>query len=161
MLADLKRTRPLEAVDDILVEVDRRSVIALPFVRTCSADQLQQALSKFTQQSIHLEILAQGLYCIYSQYSSTAANIRGILDGEMNACDPGDPFCSNPSCVLHVSAGTPGVVGWGQWAELPNGLIVGRGLLNGVPVCDLCWAAMRDTNDVAVSQTAALQIASQ
>ena len=36
------------------------------------------------------------------------------------------PFCSNPDCELYVSAGDPGVVGFGNWAQLPDGRIVGR-----------------------------------
>jgi hypothetical protein len=30
------------------------------------------------------------------------------------------PFCSNPDCVLYVRAGDPGVLGSGNWAELPT-----------------------------------------
>jgi len=48
------------------------------------------------------------------------------------------PFCSNPGCELYVRAGDPGVVGSGNWAELPDGRIVGRGIYSGVYLCDSC-----------------------
>jgi len=48
------------------------------------------------------------------------------------------PFCANPDCVLYVRAGDPGVIGSGNWAELADGRIVGRGLHNGVYLCDGC-----------------------
>ena len=48
------------------------------------------------------------------------------------------PFCSNPDCELYVHAGDPGVVGSGNWAELPDGRIVGRGIYSGVYLCDSC-----------------------
>jgi hypothetical protein len=55
------------------------------------------------------------------------------------------PFCSNPDCMLYVRAGDTGVVGSGNWAELPDGRIVGRGLYSGVYLCDVCgreWRAV-------------------
>jgi len=37
-----------------------------------------------------------------------------------------------------VRAGDPGVTGSGNWAQLPDGQIVGRSLYNGVYLCDRC-----------------------
>ena len=51
---------------------------------------------------------------------------------------PEHPFCNNPQCDLHVRAGDPDVQGAGNWAELPDALIVGRGLYDGVFLCDRC-----------------------
>ena len=53
------------------------------------------------------------------------------------------PFCSNPDCVLYVRAGDPGVVGSGNWAEFPDGRIVGRSIYSGVYLCDLCGREWR------------------
>ena len=63
----------------------------------------------------------------------------------MNARAMGYPFCCNPDCILHVHAGAPGVIGWGNWAELADGHIVGRSLYYGVFLCDRCrrhWRAV-------------------
>jgi hypothetical protein len=51
------------------------------------------------------------------------------------------PFCSNSRCELHVRAGDPGVHGFGHWARLPDGRIIGRGLYDGIFLCDRCGRA--------------------
>jgi hypothetical protein len=53
-------------------------------------------------------------------------------------------FCTNPKCLngLHVRAGDPGVEGDGNWAELPNGVIVGRRIVNDIYLCDGCGRAL-------------------
>jgi hypothetical protein len=48
------------------------------------------------------------------------------------------PFCSNPDCILCVRAGDPGVIGSGNWAQLPDGRFLGRSLQGGAYLCDLC-----------------------
>jgi hypothetical protein len=48
------------------------------------------------------------------------------------------PFCANPDCQLYVRAGDPGVMGSGNWAQLPDGRITGRSIYSGVYLCDLC-----------------------
>jgi hypothetical protein len=53
------------------------------------------------------------------------------------------PFCSNPDCHLYVRAGDPGVSGSGNWAELPDGRIVGRSIHSGVYLCDVCGSEWR------------------
>ena len=56
-----------------------------------------------------------------------------------------EPFCSNPDCLLHVREGDPGVQGSGNWAQLGNGRIVGRGIYIGLYFCDDCrreWRAV-------------------
>ncbi len=60
---------------------------------------------------------------------------------EMHTFESDYPFCSNPRCELHVRAGDTGVHGFGSWAHLPNGRIIGRGLYNGVFLCDPCGRA--------------------
>ena len=35
-------------------------------------------------------------------------------------------FCENPGCVLHVRARRPGVVGAGEWATRPDGIVTSR-----------------------------------
>jgi hypothetical protein len=54
------------------------------------------------------------------------------------------PFCSNAHCELHVRAGDPGVHGFGHWAEMADGRIIGRGLYDGVFLCDPCGRAARE-----------------
>jgi hypothetical protein len=73
---------------------------------------------------------------------------------EMHTFESDYPFCSNLRCELHVRAGDTGVDGFGNWAHLPNGRIVGRGLYNGVFLCDLCGrteigAAVRTPTEAA------------
>ena len=51
--------------------------------------------------------------------------------------EPQQPFCSNPSCRLHVYVGDPGVAGSGNWAEL-DGRLTGRGRYGGRMLCDPC-----------------------
>lgn len=46
-------------------------------------------------------------------------------------------FCANPSCTLHIPDGHDGM-GYGNWAELHNGCIVGRTRVNGRTYCDPC-----------------------
>jgi hypothetical protein len=60
---------------------------------------------------------------------------------EMHTFESDYLFCSNPRCELHVRPGDPGVGGFGNWAHLPNGRIVGRELYNGVFLCDPCGRA--------------------
>ena len=56
----------------------------------------------------------------------------------MNGLEKEFPFCSNPDCELYVRAGDPGVVGAGNWAQLPDRRIVGRSIYSGVYLCDDC-----------------------
>lgn len=63
----------------------------------------------------------------------------------MNASGRPEPFCSNPDCLLHVRAGDPGVVGSGNWAQLAEGTLIGRGIYHGLYLCDVCgrtWHAV-------------------
>jgi hypothetical protein len=53
------------------------------------------------------------------------------------------PFCSNPDCVLYIRAGDPGVVGYGNWAELSGGILMGRGIYHGLYLCDLCGRTLQ------------------
>jgi hypothetical protein len=53
------------------------------------------------------------------------------------------PFCANPDCQLYVCIGDPGVMGFGNWAQLPDGRIIGRSIHSGVYLCDACGRAWR------------------
>jgi hypothetical protein len=61
----------------------------------------------------------------------------------MNAHARDHPFCSNPDCLLHVRSGDAGVIGSGNWAELPDGTIIGRGIYYGLYLCDPCGQTWR------------------
>jgi len=61
----------------------------------------------------------------------------------MNGLEKEFPFCSNPDCELYVRAGDAGVVGAGNWAEMPDGRIVGRRIYCGVYLCDGCGREWR------------------
>lgn len=50
-------------------------------------------------------------------------------------------FCFRPTCCLHVRPGDPGVQGEGNWARIDGGLIIGRRLIDGAYLCDLCIGA--------------------
>jgi len=43
---------------------------------------------------------------------------------------------------LHVRAGDDGVKGVGNWAVMPDGRTIGRGLYHGLLLCDLCGHAL-------------------
>jgi hypothetical protein len=49
-------------------------------------------------------------------------------------------FCANPTCVLHVRPGDGKVQGSGNWAQLADGIIVGRRRVDAVMLCDRCAA---------------------
>jgi hypothetical protein len=59
----------------------------------------------------------------------------------MHAFESDYPFCSNLRCELHVRAGDTGVYGFGNWARMPDGRMISRGLYNGVFLCDPCGRA--------------------
>jgi hypothetical protein len=59
----------------------------------------------------------------------------------MDQLSDDDWFCENPDCLLHVRAGDPGVMGQGNWAELPDGRWAGRGRYLGRMLCDFCGRA--------------------
>ena len=59
----------------------------------------------------------------------------------MHAFESDYPFCSNLRCELHVRAGNSGVHGFGNWARMPDGRMIGRGLYNGIFLCDPCGRA--------------------
>jgi hypothetical protein len=61
----------------------------------------------------------------------------------MNGRERDDPFCSNPDCILHIRSGDAGVIGSGNWAELADGTIIGRGIYYGLYLCDSCGRAWR------------------
>lgn len=50
-------------------------------------------------------------------------------------------FCENPGCVLHRRAFRPGVVGAGEWATRPDGIVTSRGRYGSRVLCDLCGRA--------------------
>jgi len=90
----------------------------------------------------------------------------------MDTIEPGLWFCSNPDCDLHVCPGDPGVQGAGNWAELPNGHLIGRGLYEGRYYCDWCGTTLiracaeteipsprRDTQDLVEQQSLPLEFA--
>jgi len=52
------------------------------------------------------------------------------------------PFCANPDCDLHVRSGDPRVKGFGNWAVMPDGRTVGRGVYHGLFLCDSCGQAL-------------------
>ena len=49
-----------------------------------------------------------------------------------------DTFCANPKCALHVSSNDPNAVGEGDWAQLPNGFMFGRALIDEHYYCHAC-----------------------
>ena len=61
----------------------------------------------------------------------------------MNGREHAEPFCCNPDCILHVRPGDVGVIGSGNWEELGDGTIIGRGIYHGLYLCDPCGQALR------------------
>jgi hypothetical protein len=81
-------------------------------------------------------------YCIYIQFRLASGFIAFFRSNPsrnlMTGLEKEFPFCSNPDCVLYVRAGDRGVRGSGNWAQLPDGRIVGRSIYSGVYLCDPC-----------------------
>ena len=55
-----------------------------------------------------------------------------------NELERGAPFCSNPSCDLHVRLIDLQVEGGGNWVSLPDGRMFGRGRYGSRMLCDAC-----------------------
>jgi hypothetical protein len=55
-----------------------------------------------------------------------------------NELERGAPFCSNPSCDLHVRLLDLQVEGGGNWVSLPDGRMFGRGRYGNRMLCDAC-----------------------
>ena len=49
-----------------------------------------------------------------------------------------EKFCANPRCPLNVTTGDPHVVGHGEWATLPNGVMFGRVRCSDKTYCHRC-----------------------
>ena len=47
-------------------------------------------------------------------------------------------FCANTGCVLHVRPGDENVHGTGNWAQLADGIVVGRRRVDTIMLCDRC-----------------------
>lgn len=65
-------------------------------------------------------------------------------------------FCANPDCVLHVAAGSPGVEGNGQWAEV-GGIIYDRhsfGDNGGGLYCGPCRRRLIEQHEAALLRAA-------
>ena len=64
-------------------------------------------------------------------------------------------FCANAGCVLHLRPGDENVRGSGNWAEVADGIIVGRQRVDAVMLCDWCAAkVMQGEIDVAPRRAA-------
>ena len=64
-------------------------------------------------------------------------------------------FCANPRCVLHVRPGDANVHGSGNWAQLADGIIVGRRRVDAIMLCDRCAARVMNGDVVLVKRNAA------
>jgi hypothetical protein len=75
-----------------------------------------------------------------SQGSHTVASPSWTEDvlSAHDELERGAPFCSNPSCDLHVRLIDLQVEGGGNWVSLPDGRVFGRGGYGGRMLCDAC-----------------------
>ena len=64
-------------------------------------------------------------------------------------------FCANPTCVLHVRPGDRNVQGSGNWAQLADGIIVGRRRVDAIMLCDRCAARVIKGEITFMTQRAA------
>jgi hypothetical protein len=65
-------------------------------------------------------------------------------------------FCANTDCVLHVVAGSPGVEGNGQWAEI-DGILYDRhsfGEHGGALYCGPCRRRLLEEHEAALVRAA-------
>lgn len=63
---------------------------------------------------------------------------EGASDAPVLEVARGAWFCSNAECVLHVRPGEPHVVGSGEWAVRPDGVVTSRKLVGSQMLCDVC-----------------------
>jgi hypothetical protein len=87
--------------------------------------------------------MAIELYIITARaiYIAAASGAEGLLGLDMHVFELEYPFCSNPRCELHLRIGDPRVHGYGNWAQMPDGRMIGRGLYDNVFLCDPCGRA--------------------
>ena len=64
-------------------------------------------------------------------------------------------FCASTACVLHVRRGDANVRGSGNWAQLPEGIIVGRRRVGSVTLCDRCAGKVMRGEILVVTKNAA------
>lgn len=64
-------------------------------------------------------------------------------------------FCANTTCVLHVRRGDANVRGSGNWAQLVDGILVGRRRVGRVTLCDRCAGQVTRGEIVVVTKNAA------
>ena len=64
-------------------------------------------------------------------------------------------FCANTACLLHVRPGDANVRGSGNWAQLADGIIVGRRRVGSVTLCDRCAAKAMNGEVILVTKSAA------
>ena len=64
-------------------------------------------------------------------------------------------FCANGTCVLHVRRGDANVRGSGNWAQLANGIIVGRRRVGSVTLFDRCACQVLRGEILVVTKNAA------
>ncbi len=64
-------------------------------------------------------------------------------------------FCANAGCVLHVRPGDANVRGSGNWAQLADGIMVGRRRVETVTLCDRCAAKVMRGEILVVTKNAA------
>lgn len=65
-------------------------------------------------------------------------------------------FCANPGCMLHVVAGSPGVEGNGQWAEV-DGILFDRhsfGENGGALYCGPCRRRLLEEHEAGLLRAA-------
>ena len=63
---------------------------------------------------------------------------EGALHAPVLEVARGAWFCSNAECVLHVRPGEPQVLGSGEWAVRPDGVVTSRAVYAGRMLCDIC-----------------------
>jgi hypothetical protein len=81
----------------------------------------------------------QGGECLaYETYRIEPDQVRRLILERINVREYDSVFCANAGCVLHVRAGELNVKGNGNWAETPDGFIIGRQRVQTVMLCDRC-----------------------
>jgi hypothetical protein len=71
----------------------------------------------------------------HGRASGRGAEDMLAVDAEL---ERGAPFCSNPSCALHVRLLDEQVEGGGNWVTLADGRIFGRSRFGNALLCDAC-----------------------
>ena len=76
-----------------------------------------------------------------------------MTEGSLTEYD--STFCANPDCMLYIRPGDGNVQGSGNWAEVADGIVVGRRRVDAIILCDRCAARVMNGQVILAIRNAA------